>query len=66
MPFQTGVAVRLACRNGDFPRSTAGHAPGYVQGSLTILPEDLAADFTPGRMLLTDLENTQPTVPAKP
>jgi uncharacterized protein YcsI (UPF0317 family) len=45
MLFSTGVAVRLACRSGDLTGSTAGLAPGYVQGNLTILPKDLAADF---------------------
>jgi uncharacterized protein YcsI (UPF0317 family) len=45
MLFSTGAAVRLACRSGDFTRSTAGVAPGYVQGNLTILPKELAADF---------------------
>ena len=43
--LSTGLAVRLACRRGALNRSTAGVAPGYVQGNLVILPEDLAADF---------------------
>ncbi len=42
---ETGLEVRLACRNGCFAGPTAGMAPGYVQGNLAILPADLAADF---------------------
>lgn len=38
------VAARLACRNGH-AASTAGFAPGYVQGNLAILPEKFAAAF---------------------
>lgn len=38
------VAARLACRNGR-AASTAGLAPGYVQGNLAILPEKDAAAF---------------------
>ncbi len=45
MLHSTGLAARLACRRGAFTCSTAGVAPGYVQGNLTILPKDLAADF---------------------
>ena len=45
MLLSTGLAVRLACRNGALNRSTAGVAPGYVQGNVAILPKDLAADF---------------------
>jgi uncharacterized protein YcsI (UPF0317 family) len=36
--------VRLACRAG-LAESTAGVAPGFVQGNLAILPEKLAAAF---------------------
>ncbi len=39
------VAARLACRAGTVAGSTAGLAPGYVQGNLAILPKDLAHDF---------------------
>src|SRR5664279_4082094 len=38
------VAARHACRGG-MASSTAGIAPGYVQGNLAILPEKLAASF---------------------
>jgi uncharacterized protein YcsI (UPF0317 family) len=38
------VAARHACRGG-MAFSTAGVAPGYVQGNLAILPEKLAASF---------------------
>jgi uncharacterized protein YcsI (UPF0317 family) len=43
--LSTGVDVRRACRAGAAIGSTAGIAPGYVQGNLAILPKDLAADF---------------------
>jgi uncharacterized protein YcsI (UPF0317 family) len=36
--------ARLACRAGQSD-STAGVAPGFVQGNLAILPEKFAADF---------------------
>ena len=38
------VAARHACRNG-MATTTAGVAPGYVQGNLAILPEKLAGAF---------------------
>ena len=41
----TGLAARLACRRDALRGTTAGIAPGYVQGNLVILPKDLAADF---------------------
>ncbi|MCC2105202.1 MAG: hypothetical protein KDJ20_14840, partial [Hyphomicrobiales bacterium] len=40
-----GHAARLACRNGKVTGTTAGLAPGYVQGNLVILPREDAADF---------------------
>jgi uncharacterized protein YcsI (UPF0317 family) len=43
--LQTGLAVRLECRSGQFDGQTSGLAPGYVQGNLAILPQDWAADF---------------------
>jgi uncharacterized protein YcsI (UPF0317 family) len=43
--FDSGLAARLACRSGLIRGSTAGIAPGYVQGNLAILPKDLATDF---------------------
>ena len=45
MLLSTGLAVRLACRSRALKGSTAGVAPGYVQGNLAILPKELAADF---------------------
>ncbi len=39
------LAARLACRSGSVTGSTAGMAPGYVQGNLVILASDLAHDF---------------------
>src|SRR5438045_8427782 len=43
--LRTGRDARLACRRGALHGSTGGVAPGYVQGNLAILPQDLAADF---------------------
>lgn len=43
--LSTGLAVRLACRAGAQLATTAGLAPGFVQGNLAILPRDLAAEF---------------------
>lgn len=40
-----GLAARLACRSGAVTGTTAGLAPGYVQGNLVILPKEDAADF---------------------
>ncbi len=37
--------VRHAARAGNFDGSTSGHAYGYVQGNLAILPADMAGDF---------------------
>jgi uncharacterized protein YcsI (UPF0317 family) len=39
------AALRRACRNGEFDRPTAGHAPGRVQANLMVVPEADAADF---------------------
>ena len=41
----TGRDVRLAARAGTLSSPTAGLAPGYVQGNLVIVPNDLADDF---------------------
>lgn len=41
----SGHAARIAIREGAHRGSTAGLAPGYVQGNLAILPQTLAADF---------------------
>jgi uncharacterized protein YcsI (UPF0317 family) len=40
-----GYTARLTIRRGEHRGSTAGLAPGYVQGNLAILPTGLAADF---------------------
>jgi uncharacterized protein YcsI (UPF0317 family) len=39
------VALRRACREGRFSGPTSGHAHGYVQVNLAILPAADAADF---------------------
>lgn len=44
-PLATGLDARLACRSGAFDGPTSGHAPGFVQGNLAILPRDWAEDF---------------------
>ncbi len=43
--LQSGLAARHAIRAGRHRGPTAGLAPGYVQGNLVILPQDVAADF---------------------
>lgn len=42
----TGVALRTACRAGDFTLPTPGHAPGCVQANLVILPKKYAQHFS--------------------
>jgi uncharacterized protein YcsI (UPF0317 family) len=42
---QTGLDVRRLVRAGHVRGTTAGFAPGYVQGNLAILPKEQAADF---------------------
>lgn len=37
--------LRAACRNGEFRSPTSGHAPGFVQANLVILPQEFAYDF---------------------
>ncbi len=37
--------LRMEIRAGKFNQTTAGQAPGFVQGNVTILPADWAADF---------------------
>jgi len=44
-PPGSGLAARLAIREGLHLGQTAGLAPGFVQGNLAILPQSLAADF---------------------
>src|SRR5919198_2244336 len=41
-----GHDVRLAARAGKLAGPTAGLAPGFVQGNLVVLPNDVAGDFT--------------------
>lgn len=41
----TPLALRHACRTGAFDAPTSGHASGFVQGNLAILPASLAQDF---------------------
>lgn len=43
--YPTGAALRAACRDGTFTASSAGHAPGYVQANLVMLPQKYAEDF---------------------
>ncbi|MDX5402447.1 MAG: putative hydro-lyase [Rhodobacterales bacterium] len=43
--FETAADLRLAAREGRFAAPTSGHAKGYQQGNVVILPRDLAADF---------------------
>lgn len=38
-------ALRLACREGVWKKSTSGQCSGYAQANLAILPRDLAFDF---------------------
>jgi uncharacterized protein YcsI (UPF0317 family) len=45
LPLDTGLNVRHAARAGALTGSTAGLAPGFVQGNLAILPRDWAEDF---------------------
>jgi uncharacterized protein YcsI (UPF0317 family) len=44
-PLSTGQAARLAARRRVLTGTTAGIAPGYVQGNLVVLPAYMAADF---------------------
>ena len=43
--LSTGRDVRLAARRGTLTGTTAGVAPGYVQGNLVVLPASMAVDF---------------------
>ncbi|MFG1347680.1 putative hydro-lyase [Xanthobacter autotrophicus DSM 431] len=43
--YQTPLSVRLGCRSGAITGPTAGMAPGYVQGNLAVLPQELANEF---------------------
>ena len=39
---ETGLALRLKIRRGEYRLPTPGRAPGYAQGNLAVLPADLA------------------------
>ncbi|MBN15582.1 MAG: hypothetical protein CMJ15_10240 [Pelagibacterium sp.] len=43
--FDTGAALRAACRAGLWDRPTSGLAQGFQQGNIVILPRALADDF---------------------
>ena len=43
--ISTALGARLAIRHGRHTGPTAGMAPGYVQGNLAILPQDVAGEF---------------------
>ena len=43
--YSTGKELRKAVRDGIFTGQTSGHAIGYVQANLAILPADWAFDF---------------------
>ncbi|WP_332683792.1 putative hydro-lyase [Bosea sp. (in: a-proteobacteria)] len=43
--FATGAEARRAVREGRLSCQTSSLAPGFVQGNLVILPQDLASDF---------------------
>lgn len=46
MPFiQHPNTLRLAARCGEFRDATAGHAPGFLQANLMIVPKEAAFDF---------------------
>ncbi|MBI2276783.1 MAG: putative hydro-lyase [Dechloromonas sp.] len=45
LPAATGVAARLAIREGRWTGHTSGTAPHFVQGNVVILPAALANDF---------------------
>ncbi|MDP0930307.1 putative hydro-lyase [Paracoccus onubensis] len=51
----TPRSLRVACREGSFAGYTAGHAKGFVQANICILPRDWAEDF-----LLFCQRNPQP------
>lgn len=53
--YQTGAAVRTACRAGRLQDQTSGFAPGFAQANLVIVPEAVAFEF-----LLFCLRNPKP------
>lgn len=42
---QTAAELRLSCRTGAHTGPTTGHAPGFLQANLVILPRDWADEF---------------------
>src|SRR3954465_5978599 len=45
MVFSDPRELRLAAREGRFDEPTSGHAPGYLQANLMIVPQQYAFDF---------------------
>ena len=43
--LNTGSQIREECRKGEFTSPTAGHAPGFVQANLVIVPAEFSYDF---------------------
>ena len=43
--FQNPVDLRAACRSGAYDGPTSGHAKGYIQANMVILPASEAEDF---------------------
>jgi uncharacterized protein YcsI (UPF0317 family) len=43
--YQAPEALRFAARSGEFTQATSGHAPGYIQANLMIVPQAQAFDF---------------------
>ena len=43
--YRQPQALRLAAREGRFKDPTSGHAPGYLQANLMIVPQEHAFDF---------------------
>src|SRR4051794_30070655 len=43
--LSTGSAVREACRTGRLTRPTSGHASGFAQANLVIVPQSAAFEF---------------------
>eukprot|EP00929_Paragymnodinium_shiwhaense_P069490 TRINITY_DN35041_c0_g1_i2.p1 TRINITY_DN35041_c0_g1~~TRINITY_DN35041_c0_g1_i2.p1 ORF type:complete len:278 (-),score=57.10 TRINITY_DN35041_c0_g1_i2:456-1289(-) len=43
--FEAAKELREACRSGAFAAPTSGHAPGFLQTNLVILPKAYADDF---------------------
>ena len=41
----SSTALRAGCRDGSFDGPTSGHALGYVQANMVILPKEFASEF---------------------